>query len=204
MNKDKHLLHHYIPELTVDFIVEWLHKNKVQLRVSKARKTKLGDFRAASNGGSPRISVNHNLNPYAFLITLVHEMAHVEVWNNRNRFRRIQPHGKEWRTAFSQMMKPFLNEDIFPATLLPVVHRYFLKPKASSVSDQHLMRALKAYDKPSENPQLNDLVAGDQFLFRKVEYEVVKKMRTRFQCRNVENKRLYLIHGLAEVEKLTE
>lgn len=204
MNKDKHLLTDYIPEPAVIPLVEWLHKNKVQLRISRSRRTKLGDFRVDNHGGFPRISVNHNLNTYSFLITLIHEMAHVEAWNNRSRFRRIQPHGKEWKTAFSNMMQPFLNENIFPESLLPAVQRYFLNPKASSVSDPNLMRALKAFDKPTENPQLNELVMGNQFLFRKVEYEVVKKMRTRFQCRNVQNKRLYLIHGLAEVEKLPE
>lgn len=204
MNKDKHLLVHYIPEPAVIPLVEWLHKNKVQLRISKTRRTKLGDFRLASNGDFPRISVNHNLNRYAFLITLVHEMAHAQVSATKSRFRRIQPHGKEWQAAFTQIMLPFLNESVFPETLLPVVKKYFIKPKASSVSDPYLMRALKAFDKPTENPLINELGSGDQFMFRETSYEVVKKLRTRYQCRNLQNDRMYLIHGLAEVEKLPE
>ncbi|MDA3907314.1 MAG: hypothetical protein PF484_14675 [Bacteroidales bacterium] len=202
MNKDKHILINYIPIETVNPLVEWLHKNNVKLKISRTRSTKLGDFRVASNGDFPRISVNHNLNPYAFLITLVHEMAHVEVWNNKSRFRRIQPHGKEWQTTFSNLMLPFLNENIFPETLLPVVKKYFQKPKASSVSDPNLMSALKVFDTHAKNPQLNDLVLGDRFVFRKASFEVVKKMRTRFRCRNMQNNRLFIIHGLAEVEKL--
>ena len=102
------------------------------------------------------------------------------------------------------MMQPFLNENIFPESLLPAVKRYFQKPKASSVSDPQLMRALKIFDAQSENPQLDDLLIGDKFIFRNIPFEVVKKMRTRFQCRNIKNKRLYLIHGLAEVERLPE
>ncbi len=204
MNKDFDILVNYIPELTVKPLVEWLHQNKVQLKISKTRSTKLGDFRVPQNGGNPRISVNHNLNTYAFLITLIHEMAHVEVWKKRSIFRRIQPHGKEWQTAFSLFMQPFLNDGIFPESLLPVVRRYFKKPKASSVSDPHLMQALKAFDQKSENPQLNELLAGNQFIFRDMKYEVVKKLRTRYQCKNLKNNRLYLIHGLAEVEKLCE
>lgn len=204
MNTNKHQLIHYIPEAAVHPLTEWLHKNKVQLKISRTRSTKLGDFRVARNGDFPRISVNNNLNPYAFLITLVHEMAHAEVWNNKSRFRRIQPHGKEWRTVFSHLIQPFLNDSIFPEILLPAVQKYFQKPKASSVSDPHLMRALKVFDAPAENPQLKDLVAGDRFVFRKNNFEVVKRLRTRFQCQNLQNKRLYLIHGLAEVEKLSE
>lgn len=204
MNKDRDSLANYIPEATVEPITEWLQKNKVELKISRARKTKLGDYRVARNGDSPRISVNHDLNKYAFLITLVHEMAHAEAWKNKSFFRRSKPHGSEWQQAFSKMMQPFLNEDVFPETLLPTVKNYFIKPKASSVSDRHLMMALRAFDSPSIHPHLSDLVAGDQFIFRGVSYEIVKKLRTRFQCRNLQNNRVYLIHGLAEVEKLGE
>jgi len=204
MNYNKNIIANYIPKKAVTPIVEWLQKNNVQLKISNIRSTKLGDFRAAQNGGYPRISVNYNLNPYAFLITLVHEMAHAEVYKNNSRFKRIKPHGKEWQMTFSQMMQPFLNENIFPESLLPAVKRYFQKPKASSVSDPQLMRALKIFDAQSENPQLDDLLIGDKFIFRNIPFEVVKKMRTRFQCRNIKNKRLYLIHGLAEVERLPE
>jgi hypothetical protein len=204
MNKNAQVLSNYVPEATVHPLLEWFKKNQVQLKITRNRRTKLGDFRVAHNGDFPRISVNYNLNRYAFLITLVHEMAHAEVWENKRKFKQIKPHGKEWQTTFSLLMQPFLNENIFPETLLPSVIKYFQKPKASSVSDPHLMKALKAFDAPSENPQLNDLIIGDRFVFSGIPFEVVKKMRTRFECRNLQNKRLYLIHGLAEVEKLAD
>lgn len=205
MNKDKELLFNYLPEAAVQPMVEWLHKNKVQLKISRARSTKLGDFRVARNGDSPRISVNYNLNPYSFLITLVHEMAHAEVFKSKPRFKRIQPHGREWQLAFSRLMEPFLNDSVFPKALLPVLTHYFQKPKASSFSDSKLMQALKAYNsEASKKPQLNDLIPGDRFLLRQIPFRVEKKMRTRFQCKNLDNKRLYIIHGLAEVEKIQE
>lgn len=205
MNKDKDILFNYIPETAVQPIVEWLHKNKIQLKISRARSTKLGDFRVATNGDYPRISVNHNLNPYSFLITLVHEMAHAEVFKMKSRFKRIQPHGTEWQLAFSRLMQPFLNETVFPKALLPVVNNYFHKPKASSFSDSELMKALKFYNlETSKKPQLNDLKQGDQFVLNQIPYRAEKKLRTRFQCRNLQNNRLYIIHGLAEVEKLAE
>jgi len=204
MNKDKNILFDYLPHPAVEPIVEWLHQNHVQLKISKTRNTKLGDFKAPLKGETPRISVNHNLNRYAFLITLVHEMAHVVVWRNQTGFRRIKPHGKEWQQQFSLLMHPFLTSDVFPDALLPAVQNYFKKPKASSVSDQNLMHALKAYDAPSDYPQLSELEAGNYFTFRNVSYELIQKQRTRYQCRNLSNGRMYLIHGLAEVEKLNQ
>jgi len=204
MDKDKNILTDYIPQAAVKPIVEWLHKNRIQLKISRARSTKLGDYRVGYNGDYQRISVNFNLNPYSFLITLVHEMAHAEVWKAKGNSRRIQPHGKDWQTAFTRLMLPFLNENIFPQDLLPTVKKYFQKPKASSVSDHHLMRALKEFDKALDNQQLYDFSLGNKFVFRNTPFEMVKKLRTRFQCRNLQNGRMYLINGLAEVEKLAE
>ena len=202
MNKDIHILQEFIPESTVKPIVEWLHQNEVQLKISRSRRTKFGDFKAPKNGEFSRISVNHNLNRYAFLITLVHEMAHVKVWKKKNIFRRTSPHGQVWQDTFSSMMQPFIDDNVFPQDLLPSVVHYFKKPKASSVSDQNMMRALKIYDKSNGKPQLNELSLGDKFLFRNTSFEVMKKLRTRFQCRNIQNRRIYLIHGIAEVEQL--
>jgi uncharacterized protein (UPF0179 family) len=65
------------------------------------------------------------------------------------------------------------------------------------------MRALKKYDKAIDNQQLYDFSSGNTFVFRNTPFEVVKKLRTRYQCKNLQNGRLYLIHGMAEVEKLT-
>jgi hypothetical protein len=200
MLDDFQVLADYIPEKAVQPIVDWLHKNEVLLKISRERKTKLGDFRVEPNGKRPRISVNFNLNRYAFLITLVHEMAHAEVFWNRRAFKRIQAHGPEWQKCFSQLMEPFLNTSIFPESLLPVLRNYFEKPKASSASDINLMLALKAFDEDSNSLQLLELARGDRFIFRNQKFELIQKNRTRFQCRNLQNKRLYLIHGLAEVE----
>jgi hypothetical protein len=203
MGKDQDILADYIPLPAVIPIVDWLHKNKIQLKISRTRSTKLGDYRVDYSSNYQRISVNHNLNKYAFLITLVHEMAHAEVWKVKGNSRRILPHGKEWQNSFIRLMMPFLNNEVFPSELLPAVINYFKKPKASSVSDPKLMRALKKYDKAIDNQQLYDFSSGNTFVFRNTPFEVVKKLRTRYQCKNLQNGRLYLIHGMAEVEKLT-
>ena len=67
----------YIPETSVPLIVNWIIEYGVHLKITKDRSTKLGDFRPTLgvNRGH-RITVNYNLNKYAFLITLVHEIAH--------------------------------------------------------------------------------------------------------------------------------
>ena len=69
------------------------------VKITKPRKSKLGDFRILINGRG-QISVNENLNRYAFLITITHELAHAFVWKRYKT--RVMPHGKEWKSTFKR------------------------------------------------------------------------------------------------------
>ena len=69
----------FIPKEAVSIINQWLNRYKCKLIISKPRKTKLGDYRWPQNGKGHIISINNNLNKYAFLLTLTHEIAHMMV-----------------------------------------------------------------------------------------------------------------------------
>jgi hypothetical protein len=91
-----------------------------------------------------RISVNHDLNSYSFLITTIHEFAHLQTWNKHQH--RVKPHGTEWKNNFKELMEPFLKLNIFPIDISSAIHRYMENPAASSCTDLHLFRTLKSYD----------------------------------------------------------
>ena len=59
-------------------IKSWINELNVKVKLSKERKTKLGDFKVYQ--GNMYITINDNLNKYSFLITLVHELAHAYVY----------------------------------------------------------------------------------------------------------------------------
>ena len=132
----------HVPEGAISFIIGWLISKKVQLRISPARSTKLGDYRAPRAGTIPKISVNHSLNPYSFLITLVHEMAHHEVFlsyssslEHQSIFKKRKktppkPHGMEWKSTYRELIKPLLKPAIFPDDILQILHHYFENPRA--------------------------------------------------------------------------
>ena len=67
----------YLPDGSFEPVVSYLHQYKVHLTVTKQRKSVLGDYRHAGWGGNHRISINGNLNKFEFLITLLHELAHL-------------------------------------------------------------------------------------------------------------------------------
>ncbi|MBK9699129.1 MAG: hypothetical protein IPO79_03355 [Flavobacteriales bacterium] len=56
-----------LPAGAVPVVLDWLHRNRVQVRITPRRATKLGDYRTPVAGRPARISVNRDLNPYAFL-----------------------------------------------------------------------------------------------------------------------------------------
>ncbi|HRG83972.1 MAG TPA: hypothetical protein PLO99_15735, partial [Chitinophagaceae bacterium] len=67
-------LQHYLPPGTGEQVMTYLHQYKVHLTITRGRKTILGDYRHRTNYDAHRISVNGNLNPFSFLITLLHEL----------------------------------------------------------------------------------------------------------------------------------
>jgi SprT protein len=212
--KIRRVLGHRLPEAAVNDVVSQILENPVSLKVVRQRTSKSGDFRAAHNLTPARITVNGNLNPYAFLITLVHELAHhhVDLDHSRamkkftlRRKSRPLPHGKEWKVKFQQLMQPFLNSEVFPDIVLPVLCQYLENPKASSSVDHRLSKALKIYDPPDSTLRLEELPFDEVFsihgkrFFRKKE-----KVRTRYRCICINTNRIYLISSGAPVEKVPE
>ena len=106
----------YIPKAARDQVLQLLNDDHLQVVVKKARKTRHGDYIKRSNVHH-QITVNSNLNPYRFLVTLLHEIAHYEAYKSFGAH--IRPHGNEWKLTFQRLALPFLNPEIFPAQILP-------------------------------------------------------------------------------------
>ena len=154
-------LQKYLPELAVAPCFELIKTHGVHLKIVNHRVTRHGDYRRLPNG-LHLITVNASLNKYRFLITLVHEIAHLVAFETYGR--RIKPHGVEWKRTFQHLMVPFIRPEVFPTQLLPIIANHFKNPKASSSTDARLSIALKAFDE--EERQLSyvyELPTGSVF-----------------------------------------
>lgn len=195
------VLSKYIHQDAVDQIVTWVLNYGVHLKITSGRSTKLGDFRPNPNKNrGHRITINYNLNRHSFLITLVHEMAHLVTWNQHGN--RVKPHGLEWKYQFREMLLPFLNTAVFPSDVSSALIRYLDNPAASSCTDVHLMRTLMQYDE-EQGILLEDI--PDHCVFRLETGRVFRKGEKRrkyFECQEVSTGRQYLINPLAVVEPL--
>lgn len=193
-----HILQQYLPQESLPILEKWFKQRPFRLTISKKRTTKFGDYRAATAQLPHRISVNANLNPYAFLITLTHEFAHLLVFTKFGH--RVKAHGIEWKTEFKLLMNVLLSKGIFPPHLKTVLQKHLLNPAASSARDVDLIAALKEYDPPSNLVQLATLNEKETFILNDKRLFIKgKKRRTRYVCKEIATQKEYLIHGVAEV-----
>ena len=200
-NNYKAILEEYLPGGSSDYIFSWLVDKKVHLKITRNRASKTGDYRPPIKSPQHRISVNHDLNEYEFLITLVHEMAHLLIWEKHQN--KVRPHGVEWQQAFNILMKPLLENGIFPDDLKKTLHHYFFRAKASRFADQELTRLLVKYSNNEEGIFLEDLSEGSVFkAHNRILYRKQKKLRKRYRCVRLDNNKIYLFNPVALVEEV--
>lgn len=191
------ILERYLPEASVTPCLQLIREHGVHLRVVDQRVTRHGDYRRLPDGGH-LITVNAGKNPYRFLITLIHEIAHLVAFEKFGR--RIKPHGKEWKYTFQQLMLPFIRPEVFPSSLLPVVAHHFRNPKASSSTDASLSIALRAYDAPTDKNCVYELPIGSIFAIHNgKKFRKGPKRIKRFECVEIETGKVYLFQPNAEV-----
>lgn len=194
------VLKQYLPENAAPVIAKWIDYFQCEFKVSRNRGTKFGDYRSPFDGKGHRISVNFDLNSYAFLVTTVHEFAHLYTFNQHQH--KAKPHGIEWKSNFKRMMKPFFELEIFPADIKQVISNYLDNPAASSCSDLTLFRALKKYDVKEASVVLVEKIPANA-LFKWKDGRVFRReerLRKRYRCVEVSTNRVYLFNPVAEVE----
>ncbi|AUC22302.1 sprT domain-containing protein [Polaribacter sejongensis] len=186
----------FVPSKAIPFIEFLINEHSFTLKIVNQRETKHGDFRQLPDGRF-QITVNNNLNKYQFLLTLVHEIAHHVT---HQKFGRVQPHGKEWKMVFQHLMLPFLRPEIYPMEMLPFLARYFKNPKASTDTDADLSLALRGNVAETGKHFIFDIPFGSLFVFKNTIYKRGNKRRTRYECMNMSNKKVYLFNQNVEIE----
>ncbi|UYW01478.1 SprT-like domain-containing protein [Flavobacterium agricola] len=187
----------YIPENALQPIVALIKMNHVHLKIVAERATRHGDYRANFDG-THIITVNASLNKYSFLMTLIHEIAHLVAYKKYGN--RIKPHGVEWKDTFQKLMLPFLRPEIFPSQLLPLLARHFKNPSASSDTDATLSLALKQFDPPSGKSFIFEIPYGSIFtLDNGRTFKKIALRTKRYECIELSNGRTFLFNPNAEV-----
>lgn len=188
----------FIPEPAYPLLLHYLKTYRVDLTITKSRKSRYGDYTFDPQSRRHKISVNGTLNPYEFLITLLHELAHLVTFV-RYQYT-VAPHGAEWKNNFSKILKEFMKLDFFPEDILQALERHINNVKATQCRDEKLAKVLQSYN---EYPavHVSDIGVGNMFLLENGEqYRILEKLRTRYKCLSLQDHRIYLFPGLYEVQ----
>ncbi len=193
----------FLPEGSFEEVAYYLHHYKVHLTITRERQSILGNYRNKVFDKNHRISVNGNLNKYSFLITLLHELAHLLAHEKYGH--RIQAHGKQWKEEYGKILSEFIPKKNFPPEIEKLLVQSLKNPAATTCTEPHLIRALKKYDVKKEGYFfVEELPAGSLFkvnsgaIFKKGE-----RIRKRFKCVEVATKKVYLFSPVYEVMQIT-
>lgn len=194
-------LEQFLPHGAFEQIAPFFRTHTIHLTLTHERRSVLGDYRhPVPEAPYHRISINANLNPYSFLITLLHELAHLFTFVHFEH--KAPPHGKEWKTQFRHILIPFMGKRFFPAEVEKALYAYLHNPAASTCTDSHLYKALYRYDDHKPGFKLVDDLGENQY-FETEDGEVfqkLEKLRTRTRCKNVGNGKVYFFQGIVEVK----
>lgn len=188
-------LEYFLPQNAISFIKKWLEGHLCHIKVTKDRKSKLGDYRLMPDK-SHIISINGNLDNFLFFFVMTHEIAHLLAFYEK---RNIPPHGKEWKAIFRKLLVESLH--IYPEDLQILLLKFAKNPKANFMSSPDLV---KYFDKNKNNSHIyvEDLIIGEQFIYQTQTYIIEEKKKKRYLCKNLHNGKKYLFKSCARVEKL--
>jgi SprT protein len=190
----------YLPPNTYDAVLAYLRQYQVHLTITRDRRSILGDYRHRTHHANHRISVNGSLNKYSFLITLLHELAHLVTFEQYGN--RVQAHGGEWKKIYGQFLALFLQQHIFPDDIAEELKNSLKNPAASSCAEEALLRVLRKYDATRNGHKLVEELP-EQSLFRTPDGRIFRKgkrLRKRFHCIEVATGKIYLFSPVYEVE----
>jgi len=165
----------------------------LQIKIVGSRKSKTGDFRP-NRSGKQVITLNSDLTPEQFLITLIHELAHYVDYKRRGRL--SPPHGTQWKMIFKELMHPLQTTTVFKPAVLHQLNDYMRNPGATTSGHVGLYNALMG-DRHALTVQM--LRPGEKFSFRNRIFTVGKTLRKRIVCRE-QNGREYLFQPHTPVE----
>ena len=188
-----------IPKASLEYVKGLINCENILFKLKNNRVTKHGDF-SVKKDFSVEITINSDMNPFRFLITLLHEISHFFIYKDFGF--NTKPHGCQWKSKFKELLIPVINNKVFPDDILSPLAKYAINPKASTDTDLDLSIALNKYD-VNVPSYILDLRKGDKFkASNKKNYIVVGKRRKRYECLEIDSKRLYLFSPNYKIKKI--
>ena len=198
---DFEILAKYLPASSHEYIQQLLTGENLLIRITRQRKTRFGSFTARRNSNYKAINISGQQNQWAFLITFIHEFAHLRVWKTYGH--KVKGHGREWKDTYYQLATPLLLSNTFPEDINEALKKYFTGKKISDSTETNLMRILKKYDSAGQEViYIENIPVGHYFTYGNHQFQKIEKLRTRYKCKDVKTGRMFVFTALVEVNPI--
>jgi hypothetical protein len=190
-----------LPAPSIVFVHALLRGSECEVYITEPKKARLGCF-ARTRNRLPHIELNEDLTPYFMLIVFLHEWAHYLTWKEYGN--RVSPHGKEWKMNFKKLLVKLAASNRIPSILKQAIEAEANNLKGNIYSNHILLNAIKIADKHEPQLLLHDLPFNSHFkvVDREETFRKKEKIRVRYKCYNLANKRWYTIYASTPVEKV--
>ena len=201
MKNNLEIFEKYLPPTTVLYCFDLWNDYKFKFKITRPRQSKLGDYCYKRDSGH-QITVNSNLNPYSFLVTYIHEVAHLQTFKQFGN--KPEPHGKEWKKNFRDTFQPLMKADILPPELIVALTDYLKNPAATTQGAKPLVNALRVYDVNVDEDKtvLMQLEKGVDFELNGKIFTKGELRRTRFLCTDRQTGKRYVVSTNTLVKKV--
>jgi SprT protein len=119
----------------------------------------------------------------------------------------VAPHGKQWKQIYKDLLFELLESKIFPYDIEVELARSLIgNVYASSSSEKELQKALSLHNTHEETGvMLEQLSENSKFTIHNAKvFQKGKKIRTRYKCYCLTNKRWYYVSPVARVIPVTD
>lgn len=191
-------LEKHLPDGAFPFLGKWFGEFYIHINISRERTSKLGDYQKQKDG-SHKISVNHNLAPELFFFVLTHELAHLIAFEKFGR--KILPHGTEWKKVYREMLLESIG--VYSGELQPIILKFAKNPAANFSVNRDLVKFF-GHGGGVGSPQkfIEELSAGDSFLYKNTAYLLETKLKKNYLCTNLATQKKYIFKPAAVVTLL--
>jgi hypothetical protein len=119
----------------------------------------------------------------------------------------VEPHGKEWKTSYSQLLVKFIQKKIFPPDIEKALQQSVMNPAATANGEAALMMVLRKYDTQKKEgyyhiaqiPIGSIFQTDDKRVFQKGE-----KRRSRYTCIEIKTGLKYTFSPVYEVRLIKD
>lgn len=136
------------------------------------------------------------------LFTAIHELAHGVVWLDFPNQKNIKSHGIEWKATFSDLLQFAIEQHFFKQETVPFLLQHLNGSIFACSGGDVQLEEYFIRQEEEHSILLMDIPVGSTFKMESMTLIKGRKLKKRYECKEIHSHRLYRVHPLVKVDLL--